>query len=169
MLEEPGNAVPPRSAPSNIPSLAVSIGTIVALEANGDLLLDFPGNKLGPVAARTALSLSSRSSKSYLLGQQVVVTFENNDPALPIVIGRIAPLTGDNSCWTSAADKADELEDLTLHHKVITFNATEQVVFNCGEASITLTDSGEVVLKGEYILSHAYGENRIRGGSVAIN
>jgi len=160
MTEEPGNAVPPRSAPSDIPSLAVSIGTIVALEANGDLLIDFPGNKPGPVAARTALPFASRSSKSDLLGQQVVVTFENNDPALPVVIGRIAPLSHEG---------AGELEDLTLDHKVITFNASEQVVFNCGKASITLTDSGEVILKGEYILSHSYGENRIRGGSVAIN
>lgn len=169
MLEETGNATPPRSAHSNIPSLAVCIGTIVAIEANGDLLIDFPGNNLGQVSARTALPFSSRSSNTDLLGHQVVVTFENNDPALPVVIGRIAPLAGEGPRWTTGTADTAEPDDLTVEHKVITFNATQKVVFNCGKASITLTDSGKVILKGEYILSHSYGENRIRGGSVAIN
>ena len=169
MLEESGNVTPPRSAHSNIPALAVCIGTIVAVEANGDLLIDFPGNILGPIAARTALPFSFRSSHADLLGHQVVVTFENNDPALPVVIGRIAPLAGGGPRWTAGTANADEPDDLTVEHKVITFNATQKVVFNCGKASITLTDTGKVILKGEYILSQSYGENRIRGGSVAIN
>ena len=45
----------------------------------------------------------------------------------------------------------------------------EEVVIRCGEASITLTRSGKILLRGKYLLNSSEGVNRIVGGSVEIN
>ncbi|ACR14380.1 DUF6484 domain-containing protein [Teredinibacter turnerae] len=45
----------------------------------------------------------------------------------------------------------------------------DEVVLKCGEASITLTKSGKIVLRGKYILSRSSGVQRILGASVQVN
>lgn len=47
--------------------------------------------------------------------------------------------------------------------------AQHELVLRCGRASITLLESGRVVIKGTYVESHASGTNRIKGGQVRIN
>jgi hypothetical protein len=49
------------------------------------------------------------------------------------------------------------------------FTASREMVFRCGEASITLTRAGKVLIQGCYLLSRSSGVNRIKGGSVQIN
>ena len=39
----------------------------------------------------------------------------------------------------------------------------------CGEASITLTRAGKVLIRGAYVLSRSSGANRIKGAAVEIN
>ena len=39
----------------------------------------------------------------------------------------------------------------------------------CGDASITLTRAGKVIIKGNYILSRSSGYNKIKGAAVDIN
>ena len=48
-------------------------------------------------------------------------------------------------------------------------NAKEQLVLRCGKASITLTQSGKVLIDGTYVLNRSSGVNRIKGGSVQLN
>jgi len=57
---------------------------------------------------------------------------------------------------------ADQEKKLFLEGK-------DEVVLKCGEASITLTRQGKVILRGKYILSRSSGVNRILGGSVQVN
>jgi hypothetical protein len=47
--------------------------------------------------------------------------------------------------------------------------AAEELVLRCGDASITLTRAGKIILRGTYLLSRSSGVNRIKGGSVQIN
>ena len=49
------------------------------------------------------------------------------------------------------------------------FTAESEIVLRCGEASITLTRAGKVLIRGTYLLSRSSGVNRIKGGSVQIN
>jgi hypothetical protein len=42
-------------------------------------------------------------------------------------------------------------------------------VFRFGQASITLTRAGKVLIRGAYLLSRSSGVNLITGGSVEIN
>jgi hypothetical protein len=47
--------------------------------------------------------------------------------------------------------------------------AREQLVLRCGNASITMTKAGKIIIEGSYVVSQSKGLNRIRGGSVQIN
>jgi hypothetical protein len=51
----------------------------------------------------------------------------------------------------------------------VVVSAEREIVFQCGEASITLTKAGKILLRGTYLLSRSSGVNRIKGGSVQIN
>jgi uncharacterized protein (DUF2345 family) len=47
--------------------------------------------------------------------------------------------------------------------------AKRQLVLRCGEASITLTRDGKVLVRGRYVSNRSTGVMRIKGGSVQIN
>jgi hypothetical protein len=51
----------------------------------------------------------------------------------------------------------------------MTVTAKEELVLRCGEASITLTKAGKVLIRGTYVSSRSSGVNRIKGGAVHIN
>jgi hypothetical protein len=48
-------------------------------------------------------------------------------------------------------------------------SAKEQMVLQCGKASITLTKAGKVLIQGSYVSSRSTGVNRVKGGSVHLN
>jgi hypothetical protein len=47
--------------------------------------------------------------------------------------------------------------------------AQDEIVLECGSASITLRRNGRVVIRGEYVETYSEGTNRIKGGQVRIN
>lgn len=47
--------------------------------------------------------------------------------------------------------------------------ARGRLTLQCGEASITLSEDGKVLIKGVDVVSRAKGSNRVKGGSVRIN
>jgi len=47
--------------------------------------------------------------------------------------------------------------------------AQEQLVLRCGQASITLTKEGKVLIQGTYVSNRSSGVMRIKGGSVQLN
>jgi hypothetical protein len=59
--------------------------------------------------------------------------------------------------------------DVASDGKRMLLSAQEEITLRCGQASITLTKAGKVLLSGDYVLSRSRGVNRIKGGSVQIN
>ena len=47
--------------------------------------------------------------------------------------------------------------------------ARDEIVLECGEASITLRRNGRIIIKGTYVETCSEGTNRIKGGQVRIN
>ena len=47
--------------------------------------------------------------------------------------------------------------------------AKDELVLECGKASITLRRNGRVIVRGTYIETQSEGTNRIKGGQVQIN
>ncbi|NUP06046.1 MAG: type VI secretion system tip protein VgrG [Polyangiaceae bacterium] len=62
--------------------------------------------------------------------------------------------------------KADDLE---FDGERVTVEATRELVLRCGKASITLTRSGKIILRGTHVVSRSTGTNKVLGTTVRIN
>ncbi|MBL1260413.1 MAG: hypothetical protein COB33_007775 [Thiotrichaceae bacterium] len=153
----------------------VIIGTLVVIGEQGQLLVDFQGSPVDePLVAITTLGLSHQH-----LGRQVALLFANGDLHQPIVMGMIhSPLQAMLENYEQAAQASDDgvaiesdlnVDDVEINGKRMVFEAQEEIVFKCGESSITLTKSGKVLIRGKYLLNRSSGVNRIMGGSVQVN
>lgn len=116
-----------------------------------------PGERL---AARSAVPL-----RLNLVGRQVVVLFENGDPRQPIIMGVLEP----QPLADSAAQAAPTHIGVTVDGQRQLIEAEREIVLRCGDASITLTRAGKVIIKGNYILSRSAGYNKIKGAAIDIN
>jgi hypothetical protein len=81
----------------------------------------------------------------------------------PIVTGVIRHSEG----WP-LADKPAHVEVDADGERMIV-NAKEQLVLQCGKASITLTKAGKVLIQGSYVSSRSAGVNRVTGASIQLN
>lgn len=166
-----------RSAVRSIPSIkpperidGVRTGKIIHIDEKGGVSVDYAGNPFGPIGARLVSSLKPGAlRKAAASHQDVLLVFENNDPLRPVIIDAIATLV-DEAVDDQGLDLIiKEPKDVTIDGEKITFNAKEQIKIKCGKASITLTRSGKVLIRGAYLLNRSSGVNRIYGGSVQIN
>ncbi len=150
-------ADPPASAtPLAVPTLpAVTLGWIVDAGPADGPRVDFPGNLHGPVPARLLVALTIPALETAAAARQpVALVFERGDPALPLITGLVqAPAT----------------TEARIDGKRVVITGEEEVELRCGEASITLSKSGKLVIRGASVETRARGTNRIKGGSVQIN
>ena len=145
----------------------VVIGKLVDLTPIGEPLVDFASNPFGlPLPAKTTVVIGEE-----IIGGEVLLVFEATNVHKPIIIGVVQP--------PKLSDK--KAKRITIGHHNLTasvvecdgervvFSAEKEIVLRCGDASITLTRAGKILIKGKYLLSRSSGVNRIKGGSVQIN
>lgn len=172
---------------AKVPQGEVVIGTISGLSEKGYPLVNFSisGRTIVSVEATTTLSFTTRE-----IGRQAALLFIESKIDKPVVIGLIhSPLdmllesyqeTGidlevarDGDKHDNAREETDEpphaFEDITIDGKKVHIEAQEEIVFKCGESSITMTRAGKITIRGKYILNRSSGVNRILGGSVQVN
>lgn len=127
----------------------VVIGRVVRIDG-GAVHVAFAGAPAQEVAARSLVAVTHSDN-----GRAAALSFEQADPHRPIVLGLIwqgAP--------TVSVDALPEKQMIVAEH---------ELTLRCGEASITLTCDGKVLVRGAYVSTHAKGTNRIKGGSVRMN
>lgn len=147
---------------SRQPLGSVVIGIVKGIGKSGEPRIDFDANRSrADVSARSTLTLHPKD-----IGRQVVVAFEEGDPARPIVVGMLDRAEREQHVAGTVGEKLREVE---IDGERIVFTAEQEIVLRCGEATITLTRAGKVLIRGTYLLSRSSGVNRIKGGSVQIN
>jgi hypothetical protein len=164
----------------------IIIASLATLDEQGRPLVSHPLIANGsPIAAITTHALSHQH-----LGRQVALMFVNGELHQPIIVGLIhSPLYAllDNISVATTENVAEEdvvvfesplpakekrdstSETLQVDGKRILIEGQEEITLSCGEASITLTKAGKILLRGTYLQSRSSGVNRILGGSVQVN
>lgn len=135
-----------------------------------------------PVIAISTVEIHQKQS-----GRQVALLFAEGDLQKPVIMGLIhSPLTQmlesfevvdsgaqepqtDDSTANSEIVTADDIDDVNLDGKRVVLEGKEEIVLKCGDASITLTKAGKILIRGKYLLNRSTGVNRIMGGSVQVN
>jgi hypothetical protein len=126
-------------------------GVLVDIRADGSPIVDYDGNELGPIAARTAIPSATR-------GDTVLLVFDHGDPTRPIIIG----IVRDNFEKTLP-------RQLKIAAREILIEGAEEVSLRSGESSLTLRKDGKTVLKAKDVVSRASRTNRVKGATVRIN
>lgn len=151
----------------------IIIGNLVSIDDSGQALVDFHQN---PTTAPLQ-AVSTTAVNQQQVSRQVALLFNQGDLTQPIIMGLIhSPLQAmlenfGEQMETEKVELAGDLniDDVKAEGNKVTFEAQEEMVFKCGEASITLTKAGKILIRGKYLLNRSSGVNRIMGGSVQVN
>lgn len=141
------------------------IVTLTGISADGSVTVSADAD--GPlVTARVAVPLSPAQLADAVARQQrVVVVFENGDRTLPLIVGLLQ--AGD--LQQTAAKSTAPFVEADVDGRRVKVTAQDEIVLQCGPASITLRRNGRVIVRGTYVETHSDGTNRIKGGQVQIN
>ncbi len=150
-------------------AVAAYIATIVSLTAEGTPEVRLVAG--GPVVpARLAVGATREQIEAAIAQRQhVVVVFEGGDRTKPIVIGLIAPIAPEAPVAQTEEPQQPPVIEADVDGKRVRVTAQDEIVLQCGGASITLRRNGRVVVRGTYVETHSDGTNRIKGGQVQIN
>jgi hypothetical protein len=124
------------------------------------VVVGVPGLPHELVAGRTTVRLTRPQ-----IGSSVVLLFEGGDARRPIVVGVLQERTAAEVTTESVRPPVSVQAD----DDRFVVSAEREIVLRCGEASITLTRAGKVLIKGTYVLSRSSGYNKIKGAAVDIN
>jgi Domain of unknown function (DUF6484) len=136
------------------------IGILIGFQQGGSQpLVIFPGQiREAAVPARSTVDVHGAH-----IGREVLLVFEGADPQRPVIFGCLNRAEG----WPAGATAGQVEVDADGERLVV--SAKRQLVLRCGEASITLTSAGKVIIQGTYVSSRSSGVIRIKGGSVQLN
>lgn len=124
----------------------ILLGRLAGFGQRGEPLVEYEGCGEAP---RPALATAAYGEAE--VGSAVALAFVEDDPRRPLLLG----------CLHAPAPPADEGR--------MVIAAEREVVLRCGEASLTLTRAGKVIIQGTYVSSRSTGAHRIRGATVHIN
>ena len=151
--------IPPKLEPDDRqPAAGAQRGRLVRIDNEGRLFVDFQGNPSGPVAAKLAVSETEIADLiDGAEGTEILLVFENNDIAQPIIIGRVRDCLPSNGI------------EIYIRGRRFIVDTDEEIELRCGEAKLRITRDGKVIVLGNDVLSRARRRNRIKGGTVNIN
>jgi hypothetical protein len=146
------------------------IGRIVGVSPEGSPLVEFEGIARGVPAVTMVAAARPTFEQAAERQQQVVLLFDGGDPLRPIIAGFVAAVSQPAAGRELLDGTLPELPDIVMvDGKRVCIEGKDEIVFRCGESSITLRRNGRIVIKGAYVESHSEGTNRIKGGTVEVN
>lgn len=145
------------------------VGWIVEITENGQALVDFPGNLMGPVKARSIMASPAKPDSYDQENPSVLLVFEKGNSTLPIIVGIIHDKLYPDPPSDEMVLSVDRPREGILDGQKMVLEAREEIVLRCGKSSVMLRKDGKVVVKGTQIVSRASAVNKIKGAAVKIN
>ena len=136
---------------------AARVGRLEGVGPDGSPWVTSPGWIEEPARALLAAEPPGGALEP-LVGRAVIMVPLVSDEARVAILG-----------WVAEPRPGTAVRRLEVNGERIVVSATQELELRCGEASVTLTADGRVLVKGRGILNHAREVNRIRGGQVRIN
>lgn len=169
----------------------IVIGIFTGVNEQGQTLVSFQES----ASSQPVIALSTVALQQQQAGRQVALLFAEGNPQKPVIMGLIhSPLDamlesfevvtneGSSSAENNASAEQESIEpednqnaepaqvdDVYLDGQRVILEGKEEIVLKCGDASITLTKAGKILIRGKYLLNRSTGVNRIMGGSVQVN
>jgi hypothetical protein len=160
--------IPDRLPAALFDATSVHLATILSLTDEG--MPEVQGEPGTKVIARLAVPVTrARLETAIVLQQQAVVLFENGDRSRPIVIGFIETLQPEPATPEPTVDDKAPVIEADVDGKRVRLTARDEIILECGPASVTLRRNGRVIIRGTYVETRSDGTNRIKGGQVQIN
>jgi hypothetical protein len=152
--ETAGDSLGSKPSDSESMGLVPIIGRVVGFDAVQNALVRywFKGEERLSPARRTT------DSFRLLLNREVVLLIGDAD-SKPLITGVVE---------LDEPAQQDEVR-VQIDGDRLVLSAAKEIVFKCGNAQITLTRAGKILIQGAYVSSRSSGVNRIKGGSVQIN
>jgi hypothetical protein len=126
------------------------LARIIGLDGDG-ALVDWPRGRAAPTRALCAVPVGPAA-----IGRTAAVLWTDGSSPQAVIVGLIEP--------PGTANPVAQIDG-----KRIVLAGEQEIVLACGEASITLTRAGKILIRGAYVSSRSSGVNRIRGASVEVN
>ena len=156
----------PKLDPEPVATIApgeVVVGIFLGFGELDSIFVTHPLRRTGiPQSARSIVPLSLSD-----IGREVVLNFERGDLARPLIVGRLWKPPQAEEAPQIVAKPAEPIAEPGGDELILT--AGKRIVLRCGEASLTLTEEGKVLIQGAYVSSKSTGAHRIKGASVQIN
>jgi len=147
-----------------LPDTSPVVGRVIDAPQDGYLMVQC-GNAQ-PLRARMVSDLADKPGEQ-LLGQEVVLLFENNDPEKAIAIASLQPI-GDFASALEAAGREKQVH-ARVDGETVLIKAEKKLELRVGKASIVIDENGKITIRGANLLSRSTGPIRIKGGHVEIN
>ena len=172
-MRSKGGSAALRTAPVQPLDSPPRFGRLVGFGEGGRVLVQVDGSSEA-IPARRLLRNDRAFRRAVLERREVLLTFESGDPRRPVICGLLDPDEND-------ADPADGAEQVVhpgspamvveadVDGRRVKLTAEDEIVLQCGAASITLRRNGRVIIRGTELDSEAAGTHRIKGGQVRLN
>jgi hypothetical protein len=148
------------STETHEPIWGARMGWLAGVDGAGLPLVDFPGNRAGPLVARKTVPLGPEVLQNAAVSRQgVVLMFEEGNPRLPLIIGleqassatpMLDAVLAEAEVKPPAEAEQPEVAPVEAHvdGKRVVVEGADEVVLKCGQASITLRRNGKLIIKG---------------------
>lgn len=140
------------------------VGSVVSIDDDGYVYVDFAGNTGDPVRALIALSQADGAILWKRDPNTRVLLVDSDHPD-----GQLAIIGLVSETLSAQVDEEDEPDVVHLDVTSLVLEARKDLVLRCGDSQLTMKADGRIVLRGTDVVSRSSGPSRIRGASVRIN
>lgn len=143
---------------------APAIGRVVDVPEPGIAMVRLDANE--PRKTRLVAALA-KERPDRLVGQEVVLLFEGNDPNKPIALALLR--TPSEFAEALQIENREQQLDARVDGERVVIEAKKRLELRVGKASIVIDEQGKITIRGAHLLNRATGPIRIKGGHVDIN